>query len=410
MDYFTNPTDMEPLVIGDARPHYSELIGQVAELVEASASLDAVLAPQTAWGVSELVVGMNCYYSNLIEGHHTLPIEIDNALKKPTLSAGHRALQTLAAAHIDADRWAKEQHLDRASLAPFIRGVHREFCSRLPDELVKLADGTRMVAGEWRSREVSVGRHVAPRADMLSHFMERYASVYGQKMEAAQKGGFSRLDAILSSFAAHHRLVWIHPFPDGNGRVARIALDAMLRECGINGAHLWSMSRGFAKSTEHYKTSLADADMPRMGDLDGRGQLSEATLANFCRYAIQTAIDQIRFMGKLLALDQVNARIEGYFQRVRFDMKPEAGRIYQYVFMKGETERREAGSVSGMPERTARDVMGRLLLEGFLVSDSPKGKLRAGFPLHALGSIFPNLYPAGDMDVPIPVTKKPRSS
>jgi hypothetical protein len=41
----------------------------------------------------------------------------------------------------------------------------------------------------------------------------------------------------------------------------------------------------------------------------------------------------------------------------------------------------------------------QLTAEGFLVSDTPKGKLRVGFPVHALGSLLPNLYPAGDVDV-----------
>lgn len=69
-----------------------------------------------------------------------------------------------------------------------------------------------------------------------------------------------------------------------------------------------------------------------------------------------------------------------------------------HVFGNGEFERMEAGRLTGLPERTARDVLNALVQEGFLVSDTPRGKVRVGFPLHALGSLLPNLYPAGDVD------------
>ena len=37
-------------------------------------------------------------------------------------------------------------------------------------------------------------------------------------------------DEIATRF--HHRLVWIHPFPNGNGRHARLATDLLLRQLG----------------------------------------------------------------------------------------------------------------------------------------------------------------------------------
>jgi Fic family protein len=207
------------------------------------------------------------------------------------------------------------------------------------------------------------------------------------------------LEGILATFAAHHRLVWIHPFLDGNGRVARIAIDAMLRACGVNGASLWSMSRGFAKTAEEYKAKLADADQPRMGDLDGRGNLSEKRLAEFCEYAMQMAIDQAKFMTRMFAFDNFRFRAEHFFQKVRFDLKPESAHLFIHAFSHGEFERMEASRLTGLPERTARNVLNALVVEGFLVSDTPRGKLRVGFPMHALGSLLPNLYPAGDLDV-----------
>lgn len=401
VDFYSHPVQMEPLVIDGSRPVHNSLIGMAHELSEASACLDAALVPSTAVGLSTLVENMNCYYSNLIEGHKTLPIDIEEALQEAKEKTEQKNLQSLAFAHVEADRWAKQQSLSKDTLLPFLLGVHRVFSQHLPDELLKLSDGSVLQPGEFRppNKEVQVGRHLAPKAETLGRFLERYTNVYGQKLEWAKRGEISKLDGIVACFAAHHRLAWIHPFLDGNGRVARITLDAMLRECGVNKTCLWSMSRGFAKTADDYKAQLAGADEPRMGDLDGRGNLSEKRLAEFIEYSLRTAIDQARFMGSMFALENFQARIDGYFNRVRFDLKPESAHLFLHAFRLGEFERGEASRITGLSERVARDVLRQLLDEGFLQADSPKGKVRVGFPVHALGSLLPNLYPAGDVDI-----------
>ncbi len=396
---FDNPVQMEPLLVGESGPSHSRLLELAHSMSEASARLDAALPTATARSLSDLVTGMNCYYSNLIEGHHTLPLDIEKALQTSTKAKDHSRLRSLAYAHIEAERWAKEQQFSEHSLVPFLLDVHRVFCEHLPNELLTLEDGARMEPGRLREREVHVGLHLAPKASTLPQFLSRFADVYGSRLDRFRQTGKGKLDTIVAAFAAHHRLAWIHPFPDGNGRVARIVLDAMLRECDVNRSSLWSMSRGFAKTNEQYKQRLAGADERRMGDLDGRGNLSELRLAEFCEYAMQTAIDQAAFMTRLFGLDGLRERAEGYFQRVRFDLKPESAFIFLQAFKMGEIDRGEAIRVTGLHERTARNVLSTLLEEGFLRSDSPKGRVRAGFPVHGLGSLFPNLYPAGDVDV-----------
>ena len=77
----------------------------------------------------------------------------------------------------------------------------------------------------------------------------------------------------MAAAAAHHRLLWIHPFLDGNGRVARLMSYAMLLETlDTNG--IWSIARGLARNVADYKAYLADCEMRRRNDLDGRENLS----------------------------------------------------------------------------------------------------------------------------------------
>jgi Fic family protein len=156
-----------------------------------------------------------------------------------------------------------------------------------------------------------------------------------------------------------HIIDWFDsPFADGNGRVARITLDAMLRACGVNGSALWSISRGLAKQADTYKSRLALADEPRHGDLDGRGNLSEQGLAAFCRFGLQVGIDQARFMAEMFDLDGFAERVDNYFRHVRKTMlKPESAYLYMHAWTMGEFERGEAERLTGLGERTARTVL-----------------------------------------------------
>ncbi|WP_407046050.1 Fic family protein [Mesorhizobium abyssinicae] len=66
---------------------------------------------------------------------------------------------------------------------------------------------------------------------------------------------------IIACAAAHLRLAWIHPFLDGNGRIARLFSYAWLCELNV-GSSLWSVARGLARQVDEYKARLQAADEP----------------------------------------------------------------------------------------------------------------------------------------------------
>src|SRR5712691_10401493 len=129
-------TAIEPLLPEDSDHDFEDL---AFDLVSSAASLAVQLHPAIRSSVGDLVRSMNCYYSNLIEGHHTLPRDIERALAKQySVEPEKRKLQLEAVAHIEVQRKIDSGEDDRAeptSLA-YIRWLHREFCSRLPVELL----------------------------------------------------------------------------------------------------------------------------------------------------------------------------------------------------------------------------------------------------------------------------------
>src|SRR5258708_11905662 len=74
-------------------------------------------------------------------------------------------------------------------------------------------------------------------------------------------------------------------------------------------------------------------------------------------------------------------------------LRREAIPVLRAAAIHGEIARGEVIRLIGMSERSGRDILRGLLNEGLLASDSPRGLVRLGFPSHAGGYWFPELYP-----------------
>jgi Fic family protein len=341
---------------------------------------------------------MNCYYSNLIEGHNTHPRDIDRALAEDYSADPHkRDLQLEARAHIEVQRMidARAGFPKPPASRAFIEWTHREFCARLPDSLLTVENPDTheridVIPGELRKRGVAVGRHVPPPAEDLPAFMDRFEQAYASDR-------LTKPRQVVAAAAAHHRLLWIHPFLDGNGRVTRLMSHAMLLDLGV-GSALWSISRGLARRSTEYKRLLMAADEPRKGDLDGRGALSQSALLEFCAFFLECCLDQVRYMRELLAPAELQRRIELYVRD-----EEDAGRLPKRSFallrealLSGDLERGKVPQLIDVSERTARRVISALLDRKLLVSESHKAPLRLGFPIDVVERWFPRLYPVVD--------------
>lgn len=380
---------MEPLI-----PEESKVLDNFGtDLVAQASTLAGRVNPILSAGMGDLVRSMNCYYSNLIEGHQTLPVDIDRALhgdyaKEPE----RRNLQLEARAHIEVQRLIDRGAAPSPVVATdFILWVHREFCQRLPEDLLWVENPEtkkrcRVVPGELRKEHVKVGRHVPISPDEIPAFLNRFIEAYTSPM-------LSKLRKVIGVAAAHHRLLWIHPFLDGNGRVTRLFSHAWLRELGM-GSELWAISRGLARQADHYKKMLAAADESRRGDLDGRGNLTQQGLNQFCEFFLATCVDQVTFMEGLLEPTELLRRIEIWCEEeTRAKRLPRgAWPLLKEVVVSGEFARGRAAELTGYETRQARTVLNTLIDKGFLASKGPRDAVRLGFPVAIVDRWFPRLY------------------
>ena len=382
---------MEPLLVGEGSPHRPALNELAVELAAKSAGFRRSMPEGVVTALANLVRAMNCYYSNLIEGHDTHPVDIERALHNDySDDPGKRNLQLEARAHVSVQEWIDADGLaGKAATMQGIREIHRRFGDLLPDEMLwagnpESGERIRVQPGTLRKRDVKIGRHVPISAGAVPRFLERFEAVYSNLGKAA---------TIFSAAAAHHRLLWIHPFLDGNGRVARLMSHAMLRNALDTGG-IWSIARGLARQESAYKTHLAACDQPRRGDLDGRGSRSEAALADFTHFFLQTCLDQVTFMEGLVEPNRLRARIRVWVEEeVRTNGLPsQSGGIMEAVLNRGELPRGEVSGLTGTGDRQARRIVAALQEAGVLIADSSRAPLRIAFPAALASRWMPGLF------------------
>ena len=320
-------------------------------------------------------------------------MDIERALKNDySQDTRKRDLQIEAKAHIAVQQWIDGGGLKggRALQAEGICEIHRRFCELLPEDLLWVDDPAtkerhRLVPGQLRSRDVKVGQLVAISPSAIPRFLQRFEQVYGS---------LGKTETIISSAAAHHRLLWMHPFLDGNGRVARLMSHAILLDTLDTGA-VWSVARGLARNVGDYKTLLANCDRTRRNDLDGRGSLSEGALVEFTRFFLTVCIDQVTFMEGLVQPDRLRARILMWAEeKIRVgELPPKSGSILEAILYRGELPRGEADLVVGTGDRQARRMVSALVAKGVVVSNGPRAPLRLAFPAALASRWMPGLFP-----------------
>jgi len=387
-----NITLMEPMLISATSQHREKLENLVLELTKKAAYFQASIPISIHESLANLVRSMNCYYSNLIEGHNTHPIDIENALKNNySNDIDKRNLQLEAKAHIAVQKWIDNGDLrGKATTIGSICEIHRRSYEQLPDELLwnsylNTDEKVRIEAGQLRNNDIKIGHHKAISPSAVKRFLERFETVY------TNLNGTNKLTGIA---AAHHRLLWIHPFLDGNGRVARLVSHAMLLETlETNG--LWSIARGLARRTSDYKALLSNCDQKRRNDLDGRGNLSEEELAKFIEFFLEVCLDQINFMEELMQPKQLHSRILTWAsEEIKSDNLPKkALQLLKTVLYQGELPRNEIADCLDVTDRQARRIRSSLEDIGVLVSSSPKSPLKLAFPAKLASYWMPGLFP-----------------
>ena len=208
-----------------------ELAELACELTARSTRFRRSLPDGVVIALSELVRCMSCYNRNLTEGYDTRAIDIECALNEDySTDPEKRDLQLEARAHIAVQKWMDEGGFEGkgTSFAGVVK-IHRRFCERLPEDLLwveypETKERGKITPGKLRRRYVKAGGHIPVNPDALPRLMQRFEDAYEK---------LGRPDSIIASATAHHRLLWLHPFLDGDGLMSYAMLRDTLDTGGI---------------------------------------------------------------------------------------------------------------------------------------------------------------------------------
>lgn len=380
---YDSPHQFLPLQPADSL--LAPLRERASAVVNDAAGLAAQAHPATKLALRELLRSMNSYYSNRIEGQSTTPRNIQAALHEEFSDRPEIAqLQRIAVAHIEAEKVVSRQADSTSALsADFAKMAHGALYRHLAPADRMTSEGLVVEPSALREINVTVGRHNPPAWQSLPRFMDAFTQHYDRQRPADLQ--------IIAIACAHHRLAWMHPFADGNGRAARLQTHAAMLPVTRG---LWSVNRGFARGVQDYYGYLAAADAPRQGDLDGRGNLTERGLVQWVDYFLRVCEDQVSDMAQMLMLDSMKAKIHAVVQieSAHGRLRPEAALPLYHLFAAGPVTRGEFIQMTGLGERTGRSLLAAALKSGLAASDTPRGPVRFAFPLDALPVLLPSLY------------------
>ncbi|EOF7683782.1 Fic family protein [Pseudomonas aeruginosa] len=384
---------LEPIV---PSPTYPDDVLELADsLPFLAGQLSGLAAPETAKRLGKLMRLTNSYYSNLIEGQYTEPAELSTRIKRREA----KQLGLLAVEHIEAqgalERLMAQQKasinwIDMFSLH-LVKSIHRRLFKGAREDALRVSEDRLMTPGQLRDepqQNVMVGGHYAPAWESVTPMLQRLQHVYGGMKDPRSQ--------LLASLASHHRLAYVHPFEDGNGRVVRMITHLQLVKLGI-ASPLWSISRGLARKQDEYYARLKAADQPRRGDLDGRGQLTQAGLIEFVRFMLGVCKDQMEYTRDALSMQALRDRLETIVRYERrftdAGVKPEAARALHLLIIQGVVSRADFKVYLGLHDKTAANQLKELIGLGVVEAPSPKSReLYPGFPVWFAQLVFPDLH------------------
>ena len=395
-------TSITPYYLQDRAP--GELQDAAVELMQLDAALNAHIPESLREPLKFMLRVVNSFYSNRIEGNPTQPAEILKAQLSKEKNLEDDLFEIKH--HIDVQKYLSQKDLKRDEICTvdFLKELHGSFYEDMPKKFLEIKNEETgeiitIQPGGFRTRDVHVGKHIAPEYQEISRLLNWFARIY-------RPTGIFGTSRIFAAAAAHHRLMWIHPFMDGNGRVGRLFTDNYMKHCAnLGGYGLWSMSRGFGRDVDAYYQALAAADMERQGSSDGRSILSDKGLLKFTEYFIDTALDQVKFFYELLDPKRLSERVDIYFEMRNRQaitgldgshlpkLRPEVRTIYKELLTtrKGTLERSEIQGMFKLGERTVRTILTQMVEER-LVTAPPRKPVSLSLSPNSIEILFPRLW------------------
>lgn len=240
----------------------------------------APMPPRVAEEMHRLFLAKGAHATTAIEGNTLSEEQVARVISgelqlPPSQEYLQREIENIVDACVDIERMIGEAGKFEISV---------ELLAALNEQVLKGLEREDWVRpGEFRERAVGVGAYLgAPHDDV--EFLTEMMAVWlnGPDFEAAsddKRLGFLR--TLIRAVIAHLYIAWIHPFGDGNGRVARLVEFGILTAAGIPSVAAHLLSNHYNQTRAEYYRQLDSASR------------SGGDVRAFLCYAAQGFVDQL---------------------------------------------------------------------------------------------------------------------
>lgn len=227
-----------------------------------------------------------------IEGNHTTLAEfvekiIEDPSRKTTSEADKEIFNIERAIMFIENNVSKTTQINRA----LISEIHKIIVDDLTPP--PSGEGSRY-PGQLRPINVSIVRsgHIPPEAIKVPQYFDELMNFINQPLESQYH--------LLAIALSHHRMTWIHPFDNGNGRIVRMFTYALLIKQGfqVKSGRILNPTAIFCMDRDQYYMMLSLADSGE-----------EEKVLEWCLYVLEGLRIEIEKIDKLLDLDYITNTI-----------------------------------------------------------------------------------------------------
>ncbi len=259
------------------------LLGEVEGMLRDLRS--SPLQPDEVEHLREIYLAKGVHATTAIEGNRLLELDVlhqvrDDWPRSALLEKDHREIDNMIEAYaaVNDERRGDEQPLFSLE---WLHRYHRLIMRGLTSAEVK--------AGALREHSVTVGRYLAPPAEDCESLLDEFCAWLNSEAEPPTgQARYKRAWALVKAIAAHAHFAWIHPYADGNGRMARLIEYALLARARLPDCAAHVPAYAYWRSRQGYYAGLQASH----GDVID-GAYSQSELSQFIVFALEIIRDQL---------------------------------------------------------------------------------------------------------------------
>jgi len=266
------------------------------------------LKPRTADELTSIYLARGVQATTAIEGNTLSEAEVRKIVKEGSAQVAEsrqyleREVQNIAKCIGEIDEALKNGRRLRIDVDRLCK-LNGEILEGIPDK-------PEVIPGALRRHDVHAGNYLAPHYTEMPELTERLVSwleeLRGTVATTARRED-RFVNAVLAAILAHLYIAWVHPFGNGNGRLARLIEVQILSESGVVPIVATNLLSDFYNKTRNaYYLAL-----------DG----AQRDVTEFISYALRGFVDELRDQIGTVRRENLQVHWESYVYEA-FRSKP----------------------------------------------------------------------------------------